>query len=129
MSTETFFKNCWRLNTPPTSRAYPNGRWVNIGKDPDLTNRFVVAWLDADGILHVFRDLTLQSGKLVGPALEVGPGKRWTVTIEQVAGTQNIRGTVADPLRAKGGGLIEATLAGTWGADAPPPFTDDPPRP
>jgi hypothetical protein len=129
MADAAFFQNCWIISNPPTSRAYPRGRWVSIGKDPDLADRFAVSWLDADGILHVLRQLQLTGGKLVGPAVEVGPNTRWTVTIERVVGTQNITGTVAGPLRVKKDPFVEATLAGTWGADAPPPPFDDDPRP
>jgi hypothetical protein len=126
MADATFFQNSWIISSPPT-RAYPQGRWVSIGKDPTLPDRFAVSWLDADGVLHVLRQLQLTGeGKLVGPVVEVGPNTRWIVTIEQVPGTENIQGTVARSLRAKKDPIVEANLAGTWGADAPPPFDDDP---
>jgi len=130
MANEPFFRSSWQITKPQSSRAYPRERWVTIGLDPHLANRYVAAWLDADGILHVFRELKLSKDgkKLTGPAKEVGPDKQWTVTIERVG--DNIQGTVAEPSGVKKRSAIrEASLAGTWGADAPPPFTDDDPRP
>jgi hypothetical protein len=125
-----FFQNSWIISKPKASHAYPRGRWMSIGKDAHVADRYVAAWLDVDGILHIFRDLKLSGAdKLEGPATEVG-GRSWKVVIERTSGTDNIKGKVDFDLSLGGekNAGMEAGLAGVWGADAPPPIDDENPR-
>jgi hypothetical protein len=87
----------------------------------------MVAWLDEIGDLHVFRQLQLVDGKLVGEAvIDLGScdreDKLWRVTIEQDGATSNLTGTVVNLA------VVNASLAGTWGAEPPPPV-NEPRRP
>jgi hypothetical protein len=132
MADAAFFRKNWKLvglnpKDDPNVSTYPPSHSLIIGNDRSQNGAFMVAWLDEIGDLHVFRQLQLVDGKLVGEAVvDLGSGdledQFWRVTIEQDGDTSNLKGTVVN-LRG-----VEASLAGTWGAEPQPPF-NEPRRP
>lgn len=129
MADATFFQKTWIIHTPSTSRAYPDGCLVKIDTDPLRSGRFAISWTDGDLVPHTLGDLLLnRTGKLTGPGVEEGTDRHWEVTIKQVGADTKIEAEVSGPLKTKKRGFAEASLAGTWGAEAPPPF-DDPKGP
>jgi hypothetical protein len=125
MVDETFFRKNWSFfNVGATCKdVYPDTHFLIIGKDPDpaLANASMAVWLDKDGNLHALRKLRLVNEKLTNvQAVELGRPTKWAVTIEQDPNDpEKLKGIVKGP-----SDFFEASLAGVWGAEAPPPFTD-----
>lgn len=123
---EDFFLKSWNfVHVDSTcTTIYPETTSLVIGRDPNpsLPGTYMAVWVDTAGNLHAFRQLHLNSGKLVNPrAVELGQPAVWNVTIEQdPVETEKLKGTIL-----KADEIIEASLAGTWGAEAPPPLTGD----
>jgi hypothetical protein len=128
MADAAFFRKNWQLvslrgNDDSNVGAYPPGNSLIIGNDRAQDGTFMMTWSDEIGDLHVFRQLQLVDGKLVGEAVvDLGSGdledKSWRVTIEQDGDTPNLRGTVVHLE------VVKASLAGTWGAEPPRPFAE-----
>lgn len=122
MVDENFFLKSWMFKdvAPACNDVYPETRGLVIGRDPMPGNGYMVAWTDTEGNLHAFRKLQFTGGKLSNAlTVELGQPNQWNVTIEQDdADPEKIKGTIVGPR-----GKFEANLAGTWGAEAPPPLT------
>ncbi|HEV7670387.1 MAG TPA: hypothetical protein VGS22_17855 [Thermoanaerobaculia bacterium] len=128
MADAAFFRKNWKLialeendvdKTEQNGRAYPVSNSMLIGNDLTKAGCLMIAWLDADGDLHVLRELKLDGGKLTGEdVVDPGSGNKCDITIEQNG--VNLKGKIDMP-------SSESNLAGTWGAEAPPsPLTAPP---
>ncbi len=126
MADAAFFRKNWTFvaldendvdRDKQNGSAYPVSNSLLIGNDLTQANCWTIAWLDADGDLHALRKLKLNEGKLIGAKVDdPGSGNLWDVTIEQNG--DKIKGKMSIP-------DSESNLAGSWGAEAPPPFTGD----
>jgi hypothetical protein len=120
MSTpEEYYCRIWTFiqsnGGPKAEVAYPIGSTMAIGKQPG--DRFMLAWTDAELVLHVLTDLTLQEGNLIAVgSRDLATDAKWTITIQNPGdGKPTIVAMVS-----KANSSNEGDLSGNWGAEAPP---------
>ncbi len=127
MSTDSsYFIRTWKIRDARgharIANAFPSGKPLKIEESPKGV--FHVTWTDAEGVTHELHGLRFEGGRLVGERVrDEGTGLDWIVTVED-DGSGGITGNVKllslrrDEIDEDG----ESNLAGTWGADAPPPI-------
>lgn len=118
---EDFCRTWTFKNAPEVQKAYPEGGTVTIGRQyEEGKQKFMLAWTDMDGDLHVLTELTLHEHGYLHAAEgspDLATGRKWRIRIYHSNNTDHhvIEGTVApaDPIH-------EGDLSGNWGAEAPP---------
>ncbi len=123
MDDKSFFLGKWQFtNTSGKSweEVYPEGVTAEI--EPS-GSQFMISWFDGSET-HVLDKLNLSNGILEGPGTDKD-GVEWSVTIERDGTSDHLKGDVASMFALAPNGIVEASLAGTWGAEAVHPIEDD----
>ncbi len=111
----------WAFSAKDNSNLdmYPPGQELLIGQDE--SGKFLMAWTDKEGHVHVLSGLGEADGAMLraAQATVVSDGGQVNVTLstafQSAGGVRTILGSVE-----AGSGIGEGNLTGNWGAEGPP---------